>query len=157
MKIISSTNFKTTVTSHLQESYSVLKSLFYAYNISISISITMLQAKNIYRLLFMICQHLFCRSWIEWFKVRLFCFIDTRNFNKKVFMLHGIMLSIKDVFLPFSGTLVWSVVCRLYPSLCRYLKYLPKVRYIIVIKPSGAGFLIFQIVFLGSSTTLPYV
>ena len=53
-----------------------------------------------------------------------------------------------------------SVVCVLapaYTSLCRGLKYLPKVSYIILVDPLRDRFLIIETVFLGRSETLPYV
>ena len=52
------------------------------------------------------------------------------------------------------------VVCVLapdYTSLCRGLKYSPKVMYIILVDPNEAEFLIFEAAFLGRSATLPYV
>ena len=52
-----------------------------------------------------------------------------------------------------------SVVCVLAPayiSLCRGLKYLLKVKYIILVDPLRARFLIYETVLLGSSATLPY-
>ena len=57
---------------------------------------------------------------------------------------------------------VVAVICRLCPcsrlhQLIRGLKYLLKVRYIIVVYPWQARFLIFKTVFLGRSATLPYV
>ena len=57
------------------------------------------------------------------------------------------------------GTL-FSSVCVLaptYTSLCRGLEYLLKVRYIILVYPNGAGFLIFNSVFCCMIGTLPYV
>ena len=44
-----------------------------------------------------------------------------------------------------------------YISLCGGLKYLLKVRYIILVDPNEAGFLIFKTVFLGRSPTLSHV
>ena len=51
----------------------------------------------------------------------------------------------------------YSVCLTAYISLCRGLKYLLKVRYIILNYPSVARFLIFESLCLGSSKTLPYV
>ena len=58
------------------------------------------------------------------------------------------------------SVVVVVVVCVLapaYTSLCRGLKYSPKVRYIILVDPNGVGFLIFETVFLDRSATLSYV
>ena len=61
----------------------------------------------------------------------------------------------------YSGILpVGVVVCVLapaYTSLCRGLEYWQKVRYIIVVDPNGAAFLIVGTIFLGRTATLPYV
>ena len=48
------------------------------------------------------------------------------------------------------------VVCFLAPAYIS-LKYLRKVIYVIVVDQNGAGFLSFETVSLGRSTTLPYV
>ena len=59
-----------------------------------------------------------------------------------------------------SSAVVVVVVCVLapaYTSLCRELKYSPKVGYIIVVDPLWTGFLIFETVFLDRTATLPYV
>ena len=56
--------------------------------------------------------------------------------------------------------LLLSVVCSVstvYTNIYRALKYLLKVRYIILIYPSLTGFLIFETFCLGRSKTLPYV
>ena len=50
----------------------------------------------------------------------------------------------------------FSVQSKIFPKLEAQI-YLPKVRYIIVVDPNGAGFLIFGSVFLGRSATLPNV
>ena len=55
-----------------------------------------------------------------------------------------------------SSLSVVYVLAPAYTSLCRDLKYLPKVRYIILVDLLWAGFLIFETVFLGRSATLPY-
>ena len=51
---------------------------------------------------------------------------------------------------------VW-ILAPTYTSLCRGLTYSQKVRYIIVVYPLRARFLIFETVLLGRSATLPYV
>ena len=62
-----------------------------------------------------------------------------------------------SVILEFCLSVVVCVLAPAYTSLCRGLKYLPKVRYIILVDPLWARFLIFETVFLGRSATLPYV
>ena len=49
------------------------------------------------------------------------------------------------------------VLVSAYTSLCRGLKYLINIRYIILVDSNGARFLIFKTVFLGRSATLSYM
>ena len=56
-----------------------------------------------------------------------------------------------------SVVVVVYVLAPGYTSLCRGMKYSPKVIYTILVDPYGAEFLIFETVFLGRSATLPYV
>ena len=65
-----------------------------------------------------------------------------------------------SVILEFCLSSSSSVVCVLapaYTSSCRGLKCLPKVRYIILVDPLWARFLIFTTLFLGRSAALPYI
>ena len=60
-----------------------------------------------------------------------------------------------------SSYVVGVVICVLapaYTSFCRGLEYSPKVRYIILVNPNEAGFLIFDTIVLDRmATVLPYV
>ena len=63
-------------------------------------------------------------------------------------------------FLGYFSVPLCSVVCSAstaYISLCRGLKYLPKVRYIISNHPNVVRFLIFETLCLGKAKTLTYV
>ena len=79
-------------------------------------------------------------------------------------MDHVLDNSKKYLYIGNSGILsvvivVVVIVCILalaYTSLCRGLEYLLKVRYTILVDPNGVGFLIFETIFLGSLSTLPY-
>ena len=91
-----------------------------------------------------------------------FCYIIGRH--SEVFYLHKNFTDCVSNYCThaFFGNfhILLHFVCVLapcYPSLCRGLQYLLKLRYIILVDPLWDGSLIFETVSLGRSATLPYV